>query len=782
MRPGFQDEDPEPSTYPIVLGDLAVVCDDDGITAYHMNVRPSAGNAEEVANQVLAWESRLHTPHASRPPRVPGASPRYSLSASGDRIFARLGSTSGRGGGTLIAVRNNREIEGKLLWSRQAHEIELPRRLNEPNRLEASYEGTPVADADRVYIALTEAATETWVYVACLDAETGRTIWVRYLGNASSAFDQMRQTSLGTELGQRLLTLDGQTVYYQTNMGALAALDADTGAVRWLATYPTTEENASNSLHRGLNPAIAHGGLVIVAPDDSAPIFAFDSASGEIVWKTPPVNEIKHLLGVAQGKLFATGNHLFSFDVKTGQLTRPAWPEGGGFESFGRGLLAGDKVYCPTRTEILVFDQATGGQAQEPIPLFQDYFDHEGGNLAVGDGYLVVAERNRLVVYCQNSRLIERYQQLIVEQPDRASNHFQLARLAEATGRPDLALESLESASRLARPSDLVDGQPLASVAQARAHNLLMNLAREDVEKQDFAAATALYERAVATSLTDRERLTARLEQSEAQARAGEPEKAVENLQALLADERLNGLTVAADERRTLRAELLIADRLCGLVREHGPRSTPPSTARPRPCWTRASPAGRPPAPRGRSELPAAQVAPDALLALASLSEAMGSRPRRPRPTSDCWRSCPATRPIPTGPAPSRPARSGDWPRRTSPRDCWARLATPSRGPRPGSTPWTSNPSASRGPSASSCRRSSTASRFSTWEELGPSRPSPASEPALGPPVLGGGSPDLGRGPAALRSCRPPLRGRGAGTPPDRPDHRRVRLVGRPGR
>ncbi len=231
VRPGFQNEDPEPSTYPIVLGDLAVVCDDDGITAYHMNVRPSAGNAEEMANQVLAWESRLHTPRASRPPRVPGASPRYSLSASGDRIFARLGSTSGRGGGTLVAVRNNREVEGKLLWSRQAHEIELPRRLNEPNRLEASYEGTPVADADRVYIALTEAATETWVYVACLDAETGRTIWVRYLGNASSAFDQMRQTSLGTELGQRLLTLDGQTVYYQTNMGALAALDADTGAV-----------------------------------------------------------------------------------------------------------------------------------------------------------------------------------------------------------------------------------------------------------------------------------------------------------------------------------------------------------------------------------------------------------------------------------------------------------------------------------------------------------------------------------------------------------------------
>ncbi len=628
MRPGRMglrsEEDPEPSTYPIVLGDLAVICDEDGMTAYHMNVRPSAGNAEEITDQVLAWHSPLPTQRSSRSTRVPGASPRYSLSASGDRIFARLGST-GRGGGTLVAVRNNREVEGKLLWYRQAHEIELPRRHNVPDRLEASYEGTPVADADRVYIALTEAATETWVYVACLDAETGQTLWVRYLGNASSAFDQMRQTTLGTELGQRLLTLDGQTVYYQTNMGALAALDADTGAVRWLSTYPTSDQNATEPLHRGLNPAVAHGGLVLVAPDDAPPIFAFDAASGELVWKTEPVAEVKHLLGVAQGHLFATGNHLFTFDVKTGRLVRPAWPEVGGFESFGRGLLAGDKVYCPTRTEILVLDQATGGQVHETIPLFQAFFDHEGGNLAVGDGYLVVAERNRLVVYCQNSRLIERYQELIVEQPDRASNHFQLARLAEATGRSDLALESLESASKLARPGDLVDGQPLASVAQARAHNLLMKLAREQVEKQDFASASALYIRAVSTSLTDRERLTARLEQSEAQARAGQPEQAVENLQALLADERLNGLTVAADERRTLRAELLIADRLCALVREHGPSLYAPFD---RKAKTLLDEGLRQKDARLLREVgqsyPASKVAPEALLALASLSESSG--------------------------------------------------------------------------------------------------------------------------------------------------------------
>ena len=40
------------------------------------------------------------------------------------------------------------------------------------------------------------------------------------------------------DLGHRLLSLDGPTLYYQTNLGAVAALDAETGAIRWVATYP----------------------------------------------------------------------------------------------------------------------------------------------------------------------------------------------------------------------------------------------------------------------------------------------------------------------------------------------------------------------------------------------------------------------------------------------------------------------------------------------------------------------------------------------------------------
>ncbi len=617
--------------HPIVLGNQVVVCDEDKIVAYHLDARPT-GTEEEVHKLVVAWEQRLQSAFGtSRTARTGLGSPRYTLTASGDRIFARLGPVGGRGGGgTLVAVRNNREVEGKLLWKRQASDIALPKqRANGIERFSASYEGTPVADDRHVYVALTEAVTETWSYVACLDAETGETVWVRYLGNASSAFDPMRNMQLASDIGHRLLTLDGQTVYYQTNMGAVAALDAETGAVKWLATYPTRERDmpmiGQRETHRDLNPAIVHDGLVIVAPDDSTPIFAFDAASGRLAWKTDALPRVVHLLGVAKGHLIATGDRVYSIDVKTGKVLR-YWPESGsGFEEHGRGLLAGDSIYWPTKTEIHVLDQATGVPVdREPIRLYQA-FNTSGGNLAVGDGYLVVAGREELTVFCQNSRLIERYREEIVREPEKASNHYQLARLAEATGQDELALASLEQAVKLAKPADLADGQPLAEVAMAREHHLLMKLAAKAEASNDWITARRHYEQAIHTARSDRDRLTARLNLAEAQSKSGAADKAVSTLQDLLNDERLSVLSVPADDRRTVRADLLIADRLAALIRDRGREVYAPYDREAERLLSRGEKEKNPHLLRevGRS-FPVARVAPQALLALGRLCETLG--------------------------------------------------------------------------------------------------------------------------------------------------------------
>src|SRR5262249_30104352 len=150
----------------------------------------------------------------------------------------------------LVAV--DRRTDGKLLWRKSALDVELPRHGADGGGRGLGFEGTPVADARSVYIALTDRREQTATDVAALDADDGRTRWIRYIGAASSDVENLMNMGMGVmmggmagtsnDVGHRLLSLDGPTLYYQTNLGAVAALDAQSGAICWVATYPRLEQ------------------------------------------------------------------------------------------------------------------------------------------------------------------------------------------------------------------------------------------------------------------------------------------------------------------------------------------------------------------------------------------------------------------------------------------------------------------------------------------------------------------------------------------------------------
>ena len=439
----------------------------------------------------------VHMPVARRPNT---AVPRYTLTAVGHRIYARLGTMitqffpgmngmSGNGASSIVAL--DWDTQGKLLWEQKSTSVVLPDRLPDKNNTRTiSFEGTPVADLENVYVAVTDRREQTALYIACFDAATGASRWVRYLGTAPPEVVNMFGGGMPMPFGltspndfnHRLLTLDGPTLYYQTNLGAVVALEADTGATLWVATYPRQDTREGEAAtERDLNPAVVHDGRVFVAPSDAASVFAFDAATGRHLWKSDiKASDVKlaHVLGVAKGRLVVTGNCVLLLDVKSGQLVH-TWPDGGKLEGYGRGLLAGDLIYWPTQNEIQVLDQRSGLRAEPPIKLFETYHTR-GGNLVAGDGYLIVAQRDGMVVFCQNSRLIERYQNEIARARDFAPNYFRLARAAEAVGRNQLALEMYAEASRLAGPQEMVDGVALAAAASDHRVSLLVRLAGQD--------------------------------------------------------------------------------------------------------------------------------------------------------------------------------------------------------------------------------------------------------------------------------------------------------------
>ncbi len=623
--------------HPIVVGDQVMVADGKQILAFDLNTRPGEPSAGP-AHVESAWKkSDLMGPAAGG---GSGGLARYTLTAQGHRVYARMGpppSTAitmnrmGMGGfgtappSSIVAL--DRSGEGKLLWRREASEIGLPRRVGGGGNRNAVFEGSPVADARNVYVAMTDRIEMTATYVACLDAEFGAVKWVRYVCEANANADPF--FNAGFEISHRLLTLDGPTLYYQTNLGAVASLDAESGGVRWLATYPWAGRNANGGGHeRDLNPAVVHDGLVIVAPDDAPAIYAFDAATGRLAWKTDPIPDearLTHLLGVAKGQVIAAGDRVLWFDARTGKLAH-AWPDNANaVQGFGRGILAGDRVYWPTRTQIHVLDQASGLMADAPIKL-QETYQCEGGNLAVGDGYLIVAQSNALVVFCQNSRLIDRYRQEIARAPDQAANYYRLAQAAEAIGRDDLALDSLELALPRSRPSETIDGVPIGEAARDHQRRLLMKLGQKARAARDWAGAARRFEAAAEAARSDRDRLAARLELADVQLARGEPKASVATLQALLADERARALNVdASDGHRSIRADLLIADRLAGLLRDRGREDYADFDRAAAALLGRGVAEGDPRLLEdvGRS-YPVAKVVPDAWLALGALNDRLG--------------------------------------------------------------------------------------------------------------------------------------------------------------
>ena len=390
--------------HPIVLGDQVIVCDGSQVVAFNLNDRPA--DPDETGTQPIkhAWrypaENGTRSPQATR--NWPGI-PRYTLTAIGHKIYARMGtmalpfSGNGRDGCRsrfhLDHCPRLEQGRDKDLGAGIRRSWNFPTVVADRNNFRAmnsvSFEGTPVGDARNVYVAVTDRREQTATYVACFDANTGDIRWIRYLGAQASTgatiYDGLRDgyaIRRGNEPGDynhRLLSLDGPALYYQTNLGAVVALEAETGATLWVATYPRQETaHLGPGSERDLNPAVIHEGRVFVAPSDANAIFAFEADSGRLLWKTEPISEdvkLSHLLGVAKGRLVATGDRVLLFDVKDGKLLQ-TWPDSGkSLEGCGRGLLAGDLIYWPTKNEIQILASADRVTGRSPHRTSEDVPD-----------------------------------------------------------------------------------------------------------------------------------------------------------------------------------------------------------------------------------------------------------------------------------------------------------------------------------------------------------------------------------------------------------------------
>jgi hypothetical protein len=352
---------------------------------------------------------------------------RYTLTALGDKVFARMGSPA--------TAPQARRIE-QVLEKDQGWLLGLDLKTEgkpldgfplQTDSAQWSFEGAPLADAGHFYVMMRHIeGSRSQMHVACFDLQTtptaslkpadaratGRLRWRAKIAAAS--------TLAGgdvAEISHNLLTLADGRLYCNTNLGAVAALDANDGRVQWLMKYPRgsfrTGDPEHNESHffRDLNPCLMTGELVIVAPSDCERIFALEAATGRLVWTLPEgvAADAVHLLGVGDGTLLASGDFLYWIDVQTGRLLTQ-FPHGGPTgptqaapspRGFGRGVLAGSHVYWPTRDAIFLFAQKPlkTSFGYEPVPAGVISLVPRGvtgGNLTIAGDLLLIATGDRL--------------------------------------------------------------------------------------------------------------------------------------------------------------------------------------------------------------------------------------------------------------------------------------------------------------------------------------------------------------------------------------------------
>jgi outer membrane protein assembly factor BamB len=378
----------EPLSYhPALVGDRLFVANQQEVLGLRLkDGKPVWGDSTTV------YRDQAEGPISSllNPAETVGTA-RFTMTVHDGRLYARMGSavtgrpqqesSSGRPG-SLVCL--DLQAEGKLLWKIAPEEG-------------WAFEGSPIVDGASVYVGMRRSDIRTQAHVACFDAQTGRLRWRRFVCGAETPARGLYHQST-----HNLLTMEGRTLYYNTNLGAVAALGANDGRLLWVSLYPRQRKGDSQQLaphwHRDLNPCLVHQGTLLVAPADSPRIFCLDACTGQILWQTgPEVEDAVHLLGVAGDCLLAGGRKLYwiRFSGEKRGWIKHVWPDGPEKPGFGRGLLADGRVLWPTRQKIMVFDSLTA-QPKKVVDLAP--LGITGGNLLVAAGRLVVATGSELIV------------------------------------------------------------------------------------------------------------------------------------------------------------------------------------------------------------------------------------------------------------------------------------------------------------------------------------------------------------------------------------------------
>ena len=260
----------------------------------------------------------------------------------------------------------------------------------------------PVADEGVVFASAFGIQGFVNCYATAFDVRTGDPLWSTWVASG-----QVEQTMFGEHATEPLavpVAVDQGVVYHVTCFGCLAALDADTGRLLWVAEYDQIEVRAPKGYYADPrtiswenNAPLVESGVVVAAPLDSDHYYGFDARTGEMLWRYRRRQfavdaDMRYLIGAADGRTVLGGGHeVRCLDVHSGKTVWRAPLRGKAVA--GRGVICRDQVCVPVDDEVLLFELSSGKRTQR-------FTLAASGNLVVaGEHAVITGSDGRLAVH-----------------------------------------------------------------------------------------------------------------------------------------------------------------------------------------------------------------------------------------------------------------------------------------------------------------------------------------------------------------------------------------------
>lgn len=553
----------------------------------------------------------------------------HTLTLTDDAVLAVMGQPGGRNpfqpqvanaAGTRLVCLDR--ATGKQRW------IVAPRNApdDQANSRNLNYSGSPLVVADNVYV-IARGSTGAGVedcHVLCYSLANGDFRWSCYIASSQSGGMNMNgmPVPIDDDSLSHLAFASGR-IFVLTNLGAVAAIDAYSGATAWLSLYPRDDSlvERQNRMMRGwgwnpgmantlgqptvrpweFNPVIISEGKVFILPTDGRSLHVYDAGTGNELKRIPrqidysgKLRKLSLLLAVNGESLFVGGDNVIfqlkwpayaptpdrprELDAQSVLNVTPVFEDNQGKEMRGRAFVTSDRLYIPLTTHLAIFDLPARRVSNVRFPRHPGVWPPEEGpgNVVVAEDHVVVANARGIAVYTDLAGVRQRYAAALQANPNNIEARlifselmFNAREFADALTAMDDAIAVLGGLQTM-RPGDLRDRVFSDAV-------LFAQRIGTDKNPESIALADKLYDRAAAAARNPAQHVTyrmgrARFIESLLGTQPGpDYAHAVRLYQEILNDPEMRAIGLASDDGSTVFAAKKAEDAITDILRKTGP-------------------------------------------------------------------------------------------------------------------------------------------------------------------------------------------------------------------